>query len=82
MFERRYVLGRPGAIFIKHLREKLKLREYFATEVHPENITNFTYYGRLQIQLRISLPKVFSNDRKKTLGELNFFSLFLVFHLR
>jgi len=36
----------PGAILIKHLREKLKLRKNFGTELQqkPENITNFNDY--------------------------------------
>jgi len=64
---------------IKHLREKLKLMENFGPEVQQYQRTlqihhyNFYFYGRLRIQLCISLREFVSNNQKTTLGENSFF---------
>jgi len=52
---------RPGAILMTHLRETWS-NWHWITKM-PWNITQFKNYGRLQIQFRISLCKLFSNNR-------------------
>ena len=55
-----------GVILIKHLRENLRLRENGSTELRKEQkITRLIDNGRLQIQVCISLRKLFASTNNQ-----------------